>query len=251
VYEAPEWLPIRGVEKVSMPLPDFRLPLRIADPSCPFQSLYSWQDDWEYRFMEPFSRLSLQGKIAYTQQQIGNGSIMIQNPDGSDFYMVFNSSVTGQVSLESMEEETAGAFTPQWSSDGDFLTFGLGSYFPGRYYSPGWIYLVAANGSWYQQITDGSTNSGVSSISPDGKYLIWREWDYNTTWPLGIKRLDLETGEVIPLTTWWDNLPSFSPDGTKILFMRRTSWPIDSPYQDDYNILTSVSPSSCPLPKPF
>ncbi|OJJ47565.1 hypothetical protein ASPZODRAFT_1715793 [Penicilliopsis zonata CBS 506.65] len=216
VFEYVEWDPVREIEK----------------------KLYSWNEEWEYRFSDVFPRLSAQGHFAYTSQQTENSSLVTMNVDGTDMMDIFDGSrfpdlVTGS--------NTNGSFQPSYREDGEILAIGLGDYFEYRYYSPGYIYLVSANGSWTKQITDGTTNAGFPTISPDGRWLVWREFNYTATdvTPLGLKRLDLQTGEVIQLTNWWDNTPMFSLDGTnRIVFTRRTNEVIASYLDDNYDVMT-------------
>jgi Tol biopolymer transport system component len=216
VYEHVEWDPIRAIDK----------------------ELYSWNDEWEYRFVDVFPHMSLQGKVAYTSQQTSNSSLVTMNPDGTDAVDIFDASRFPALSTAS---NTNGTFQASWRGDGEILAAGYGDWFEYRYTSPGWVFLVSANGSWTQQITDGTANAGFPTISPDGRWLVWREFNYTTELvePLGLWRMDLKTGEVIQLTTEWDNTPMFSLDGTnRIVFTRRTSWPISSPLDDNYDVMT-------------
>jgi hypothetical protein len=43
--------------------------------------LYSWDSNWEYRFVDVFPQLSRQGDLPITQKQLGNSSIVTMNPD--------------------------------------------------------------------------------------------------------------------------------------------------------------------------
>ena len=216
VYEEVEWDPIRAVDK----------------------ELYSWNDEWEYRFTDVFPRMSLEGKVAYTSQQTSNSSLVVMNPDGTAARDIFDGSRFPALVNES---NTNGTFQASWRGDGEILAVGLGDWFEYRYANPGWIYLVSANGSWTRQMTNGSTNAGFPTISPDGRWLVWREFEYTTelVTPLGLRRMDLTTGEVMALTWEWDNTPMFALDGSnRILFTRRTSWPISGPYDDNYDVMT-------------
>ncbi|OKL60643.1 hypothetical protein UA08_04148 [Talaromyces atroroseus] len=166
------------------------------------KKLDSWNDDWEYRFTDVFPQMS--------QKALTNSS------------------------------NTNGTFQGSWRGDGEILAAGLGDWFEYRYENPGWVYLASANGSWTQQITNGSTNADFPTISPDGRWLVWREFDYTTelVTPLGLGRMDLTTGEVITLTTSWDNTPMFAPDGSnRLVFTRRDSVPVSGPLDDKYDIM--------------
>ncbi|KZV72657.1 tricorn protease N-terminal domain-containing protein [Peniophora sp. CONT] len=215
VYEKTAWTPVRAQDKV----------------------IYSWDDEWEYRFSDVFPTLSKQGILALTQKQLGNSSIVTMNPSGSDSQVVFDVSSTGQINNDSLAVGLSGAFQPAWSSDGEWIAFGLGNWFGSRASGTAYLYRVTSNGSYYEELTNGTYNAGFPSFSPDGRYLVYREWD-GENGPLGLRIMDLTDKSVQVLTTGWDNLPGWSPDGERIVFTRRTSVPNDSPYEDDYNVCT-------------
>ena len=178
------------------------------------KKLWSWDTDWEYRFMDVFPVLSLQGQLALTLKQTGspgNSSIISIHPNGTYWTLVFDSASTGQLSPGDLASGGAGAFQPSWSSDGQWLTFGLGDWFQSRYSAPAWIYRARADGSYYEQLTTNATNrnAGFPSFSPDGTKIVFRDFlpDF------GLRVLDLATNQTTVLTTERDNLPQFSPDG--------------------------------------
>ncbi|KAF2791643.1 TolB, C-terminal domain-containing protein [Melanomma pulvis-pyrius CBS 109.77] len=181
------------------------------------KKLYSWDDDWEYRFTDVFPELSLQGKLALTQKQLGNSSIVTMNPDGSNPHIVFDALTSGEVDPALVQKGLAGAFQPAWSPDGSWLAFGLGAWFQSRAVYTAWIYRATANGSHFEQLTNGTENSGFPSYSHDGRYLVYRVWGAS----LGLRIMDLADKSVRVLTTSSDNLPHFSPDGRHILFTRK------------------------------
>ncbi|KAJ5468990.1 hypothetical protein N7475_006742 [Penicillium sp. IBT 31633x] len=185
------------------------------------KELWSWDSEWDYRFMDVFPAVSLQGELAFTIKQTGspgNSSVGIMPPGDTDFTVVFDTYETGQLDDATVSHGGGGAFQPSWSADGEWLTFGLGSWFQSRGTAPGWIYRAKADGSSYEQLTFGgnTTNKGFPSFSPDGKQIVYREW----TPEVGLRLLDLETNETTTLTTERDNLPFFSPDGEWVLFTR-------------------------------
>ncbi|KAJ5710033.1 hypothetical protein N7493_009625 [Penicillium malachiteum] len=218
IYEMVDWDPVRAIDK----------------------KLYSWNSEWEYRFTDVFPQLSKGGRVAYTGQQTQNSSLFLMNSDGTNNTEIFDGSRFPDLTTAT---NTNGTFQPSWRGDGEVLAVGLGDWFEYRYYSPGWVYLVAANGTWTKQMTNGTTNAGFPTISPDGRWLVWREFGYVATElevkPLGLRRMDLKTGEVKALTWEWDNTPMFSLDGTnRLVFTRRTSWPISSSLDDNYDVMT-------------
>ncbi|KAF1350441.1 tricorn protease N-terminal domain-containing protein [Lizonia empirigonia] len=152
-----------------------------------------------------FLQLSRQGHLAITQKQLGNSSIVTMNPD-------LNS------------RKVSGGFRPSWSPDGQWLVFGLGSWFQSRATGNASLYRVTANGSYFEQLTDGSVNTGFPSFSSDGKHIVYRVWGRE----YGLRIMDLSTRKVTVLTnstsTNYDSVPFWSPDGSKIVFTRHASY---------------------------
>lgn len=181
------------------------------------KSLYSWDADWAYLFTDVFPVLSLQGQLAITQKQLGNSSIVTMNPDGTGLKDVFDVFSTGQVDASLVVQGLSGAFQPDHSQDGKWIAFGLGSWFQERSVYTGWIYRVTSNGSYYEQLTDGSINSGFPSFSHDGSSLVYRIYGDE----VGLRILNITTNTTRVLTNSSDNLPHYSPDGSRILFTRK------------------------------
>ncbi|OQE15405.1 hypothetical protein PENFLA_c032G04018 [Penicillium flavigenum] len=200
------------------------------------KKLYSWDSEWEYRFTDVFPQLSNTNKIAMTEKQLGNSSIVSLNANGTNEGLVYNVMESDFIDAKSVAMGTAGAFNPSWSPDGNWVTFGVGFWFQGRATGGGWLVRATANGTYSEVLTESNAtlssnssviNSGFPSFSHDGKKVIFRIWGTNSTLgdksQLGLRLLDLETGKTSILSTEWDNLPSFSPDGKKIVFTRKTS----------------------------
>ncbi|QMW32295.1 hypothetical protein G4B84_007726 [Aspergillus flavus NRRL3357] len=165
--------------------------------------LYSWDANWTYRFTD-----------------LGESAVISLNATGTDSETVFDP-----------------------SSDGNWLTYGVGYWFAGRASNGGWIVRSKADGSEAMNLTtsaiplsaggNNTLNTGFPSFSPDGTKIVFRVWGADAedgdTSQLGLRILHLDqvtangTYPVTVLTNWWDTLPSFSPDGTKIVFMRRVS----------------------------
>jgi Tol biopolymer transport system component len=174
--------------------------------------------------------------ISMTEKQLGNSSIVSLNANGTDEHLVYNAMTSDFLDSSSIAMGTAGAFNPAWSPDGNWLSFGVGFWFQGRATDGGWLVRSTANGTYSEVLLDSQTtlesnssvvNHGFPSYSHDGKKIVYRVWGTNSTLgdksQLGLRLLDLQTRKISVLTTEWDNLPSFSPDGERIVFTRKTS----------------------------
>jgi Tol biopolymer transport system component len=123
----------------------------------------------------------------------------------------------------------AGAFAPTWSPDGQWIAFGLGEWFQMRRTGTAKIMRVRRDGTGAEDLTDGSVHSGFPSYSADGKELVFRTWtDAGSTLTI----LNLETRQTRVLTSASDNLPGWSPDGSRIVFTRK----VDAVNFDIYTI---------------
>ncbi|KAL2273822.1 hypothetical protein FJTKL_04075 [Diaporthe vaccinii] len=206
------------------------------------KKLYSWQDDWEYRHMDVLPLLSKTGRLVYTAKQSGsqNSSVVHSNPDGSGMFLAFDSYSTNQLNASFVNQGLAGSVQPTWSPDEEWIAFELGYWFFERALCTGYLYRVTSNGSYYEQLTDGSHNAGYPSYSPDGTQIVYRAWDWENG-ALGLKIMNLTDKSVTNLTDGWDNTPGWSPDGTKIVFTRQTNWTAEYGgrwYSDRFEICT-------------
>ncbi|ETS75964.1 hypothetical protein PFICI_12908 [Pestalotiopsis fici W106-1] len=175
------------------------------------QPLYSWQEEWEYRFTDEFPALSRQGKLAVN----GNG-IVTMNPDGTNQTTVYNPQTELPVPGNASVHVSGQAMQPSWSPDGEWVAFGVGAFFWSRATGTAVIARGTANGTYQEVLTDGAVNSGFPSYSADGRYIVYREWGAR----YGLRLIDLQDKSISSVTTAVDNLPSFSPDGTRIVTTR-------------------------------
>lgn len=182
------------------------------------QPLYSWDDGWDYRHTDVFPGLSRDGTLVITEKAL-NSSIAIMDPDGANRRRIFDPAQHG-LDPTMLARGMAGAFAPSWSPDGAWIAFGLGVWFQARQRGRATIMRVRRDGTGVEALTDGTVHSGFPSYSADGKQIVYRVWGENE---LGLRILDLETRATRVLTTAYDNLPGWSPDGRRIVFTRRMS----------------------------
>ncbi|XXG96840.1 hypothetical protein Hte_003131 [Hypoxylon texense] len=191
------------------------------------KQLFSWDDDWEYRFMDVFPQFNnVTGRLAITQKQLGNSSVITSGPEYTELVDSFDVYEVGQTSDGQIGSGLGGAFQPSWAPDGSQLAVGLGAWFFSRAENPAAIYVFNATGDGYTNLTatNGSLNAGFPSFSPDGTKLVYRLWSAETGVPYGLRILDLATGETANLTSGWDTTPGWSPDGERIVFARQANW---------------------------
>ncbi len=193
---SPSWAP--GGQTVVYEKVDFT-------PRLQNQLLFSWMPDYEYRYTDVFPTVAKDGKLVVTEKAVSDGIIAIMNADGSEKHRVFTAP-RGQ------------AFAPVWSPDGQWIAFGLGGYLQNRKTQAAKLMIVRRDGTGARELTSDSLNAGFPSWSPDGTRIVYRVWGGNT-W--GLRILDVKTHAVKVLTTGYDNLPFWSPNGSLITFTRK------------------------------
>jgi len=168
------------------------------------QLLYSWDPNYEFRYTDVFPSFSQDGTLLLTTKDI-DSSIATMKVDGSDKKVIFKA-VEGA------------AFAPSWSPDGQRIAFGYGGFLQGRRTSGAKIVVMNRDGSGVQELTPDVPNAGFPSWSADGKEIVYRSFAQNER---GLRVYNLDTKQTRVLTNGADNLPYWSPDGTRILFTRQ------------------------------
>ncbi|CZR67685.1 uncharacterized protein PAC_17584 [Phialocephala subalpina] len=217
--------------------------VQTLDPIRPLEKvLYSWDDNWEYRFIDVFPKMSYQGVVAYTNQQTGDASASVYTmlPSGANNSFVFEdlSNTTIVPYVETVDGDFD-AMQAAWTSDGKYIASGWGNTFQGHDVGPSDVVIYPSNATGYEYtiVSNQSVlNSGFPSFSPNNELLVYREFGLGG--PLGLRILNLTDGSTQVLTMGWDNTPAWSPDGTLIVFTRRTSIPNGNVYQDNYDVCT-------------
>jgi TolB protein len=129
-------------------------------------------------------------------------------------------------------DSTRNILAPQWSPNGQKIIFGIGAFnaffngFHGVFLKPGdraeggaQVAMVNADGSGYQELTSGESNSAFPSMSPDGRRFVYRTFAPDGSG--GLRIMDIETKIVRPIGTGYDNFPLWSPRGDLIMFSRQ------------------------------
>jgi Tol biopolymer transport system component len=183
------------------------------------QPLYSWDADFDYRYTDVWPAFSKDGLMVITAKG-ENSSVDVMRPDGSQRQRIFDVAKT-DLDQTLVKRGLAGAFYPVWSPDGEWVVFGLGSWFTERGKGRARLMRVRRDGTGAEVLTDDSVfNAGFPSYSADGKEIVYRVWGDEQK-QYGLRILNLEDRKTRVLTTEADNLPGWSPDGGRILFTRR------------------------------
>ncbi|HYM13407.1 MAG TPA: hypothetical protein VEU62_21895, partial [Bryobacterales bacterium] len=129
-------------------------------------------------------------------RDIADAGLEMMNPDGSGRRWVYH-------------EKGKAVMSPEWSPQGDWIAFGLGTFFLGPSH-PAQVAMVHPDGAGFRLLTSPPNNNGFPSWSPDGKRIVYRTSSENER---GLRILNLEDGKSSVLTTEYDNFPVWSPRG--------------------------------------
>ena len=168
------------------------------------QLLYSWDPQYEYRYTDVFPSFSKDGTLLVTSKDV-DSSVVTMNADGTNRKTIFQA-VQGA------------AFAPSWSPDGKRVAFGYGGFLQGRRTKGARIVLINRDGTGVEELTPDMPNAGFPSWSADGKELVYRSFAQDER---GLRIINVETHAIRELTKGLDNLPYWSPDGSRILFTRQ------------------------------
>lgn len=154
-----------------------------------------------------------------------NGRIAFMRFDADGQFQIWtaNPDLTQQVQLTFGPSDN---WFPSWSPDGTRITFASHRSDPDP--SDGTeimdVYTMRADGSHVRKITDSVGYSGTPAWSPDGKWLAFAadRADYPASQGIYLVRSDGSAPPArvttLPATSIGQELPRFSPDGTRIVF---------------------------------
>ncbi|ACT60290.1 PD40 domain-containing protein [Hirschia baltica] len=179
--------------------------------------LYSWDPEWEYKHIDVFPLLSSQDEIVISDKK-NIGNLVVLDRDGKNPRTIYEVTKESTKTPYLLGTGLVGAYQPSWSRDGEWVTFCVGTFFYKRYDAPARVMMVRRDGTGLREVTHGEENAGFPSFSADGKEIVYRVWDKEN---IGLRIYNIEKDEHRVLTETGDNLPAYSPDGTRILFTRR------------------------------
>jgi Tol biopolymer transport system component len=192
------------------------------------QPLFSWDGEREYRYSDVWPAFARDGTMVLTAKG-DDSSVDIMRADGSERQRIFSVTKQGGLDMSLVKRGLAGAFFPVWSPDGEWVVFGLGSWFTERGKGGAKLMRVRRDGTGAEALTDDSVfNAGFPSYSADGKEVVFRAWgkDGGTGYEQqGLRVINLESRKTRVVTQGYDNLPSWSPDGSCIMFTRGVKKP--------------------------
>jgi Tol biopolymer transport system component len=191
------------------------------------QKLHSWAPNRETRYTDVWPAFSKDGWMVLTAKH-EDSSVDVMRADGSQRRRVFDMAKQGGLPRELWSRGLAGAFFPVWSPDGQWIVFGVGQWFTQRGKGRARLMRVRRDGTGLEQLTDDSIfNAGFPSFSADGSEVVFRiaNEDPSSASLGGLAVLNLETRKVRRITQGYDNMPIWSPDGSRILFNRGVRLP--------------------------
>jgi Tol biopolymer transport system component len=135
----------------------------------------------------------------------GNGVLIVANAEGSEQRTVFEGPLADNLT------------SPAWSPRGDAIVFGLGAFFRRAGAGPARLMSIVPNGTALTPLSDGNSNEGMPSWSPDGQEIVFRVADGPAR---GLYILDVATGKrrALPTGSDRDTFPYWSPRGDWITF---------------------------------
>ena len=117
----------------------------------------------------------------------------------------------GHLALVLFSDPARSVLAPVWSPDGSSLAFGLGRFFPMvQGFGPADLAVLDVKSGALRVLTDGKENVGFPSWSPDGRHIVYREWNDPSS---SLRIINVESRAVTTLLRDFGrvNFPGWSP----------------------------------------
>lgn len=155
--------------------------------------------------------LSVQGKVAFASQRAGDYDIYISNLDGKG--------VQRLTTAPNVCEEN-----PNWSPDGSKIVYMNVCWYSASGSTQGDIIVMNADGSNKTNLTQTpSQDDGFADWSPDGSKIVFSSGPYGGNYEIYVMNADGTGKTRLTTTPVVEYGPTWSPDGTKIAFVRRSA----------------------------
>ncbi|CAH0021272.1 unnamed protein product [Clonostachys rhizophaga] len=150
--------------------------------------LFSWDNEWEYRFMDVFPQFNEATKrLATTEKQLGNASSSVVITDAGygnlvrafDVYDVNSTDAEKDADYEKMTKGSLNAGFPSWSPDGTKVVYRLWDGQNG----PLGLHIVDLASGESTQLTNGWDHT--PGWSPDGELIVFTRqtnWTSGSSW---------------------------------------------------------------------
>ena len=147
-------------------------------------------------------------RIVFVSDRTGSRNIWLANPDGTEAKAL-------------TKEKTHGFASPDWSADGEYIVVRKESLTDIT--AANELHMFHRDGGKGFRIATEETNPSGPVASPDGRWIYFSTGAPIRSGGATIKRHDLRTGDVLPLTGGYGGAvrPTLSPDGTTMAFGRR------------------------------
>ena len=160
--------------------------------------------------------------IAFFSDRGGNPDIFVMNSDGSQVVQLTRDAFASLYFTKSAEDRN-----PSWSPDGSQIAFESGRSNQMLNYVDHDIYVMAANGSNVQRLTDHGADEGGPHWSPNGEMIAYVKMEYfseqglieNPAWDIYVMNADGTDQNQLTKDPSYELEPSWSPDGTRIAFI--------------------------------
>lgn len=160
--------------------------------------------------------------IAFFSDRGGNPDIYIMEPDGSQVEQLTRDTFASLYFTKSPDDRN-----PSWSPDGNQIAFESGRNNLKVTYVDHDIYVMSADGSSVQRLTNDGADETRPRWSPDGNSIVYVKKDYlsaqglveNSAWDIYVMNVDGTQQMQLTHDLANELEPSWSPDGTRVAFI--------------------------------